>query len=190
MIPFFPEIKKNFGFGCMRFPMNGEQVENRNISANLLRSKIYVCPVCGNVLHATGQAAICCCGVTLPPLEAEEADADHAVTVEAVEDVDGITLWTFNCKELPLLEARLEGFRKKYPDKKLLLGIYMFDFPSGTSLSDEQMEHQCEIGLRQLREGRLDGLIFEANSVMGVGLPSEKWLREWIDKVKYTKIPD
>jgi hypothetical protein len=84
----------------------------------------------------------------------------------------------------------LEGFRKKYPDKKLLLGIYMFDFPSGAPLSDEQMEDQCEIGLRWLREGRLDGLIFEANSVMGVGLASEKWLREWIDKVKYTEIPD
>ena len=27
MNPFFPEIKKNFGFGCMRFPMNGEQVD-------------------------------------------------------------------------------------------------------------------------------------------------------------------
>ena len=113
-----------------------------------------------------------------------------SLPVEAVEDVDGITLWTFNCKELPLLEARLDGFRRKYPDKKLLLGIYMFDFPSGTPLSDEQMEHQCEIGLRWLREGHLDGLIFEANSVMGVGLSSEKWLREWIDKVKYTEIPD
>lgn len=27
MNPFFPEIKKNFGFGCMRFPMIGEQVD-------------------------------------------------------------------------------------------------------------------------------------------------------------------
>jgi desulfoferrodoxin (superoxide reductase-like protein) len=29
---------------------------------------------------------ISCCGVTLPLLEAEEADDDHAVTVERVED--------------------------------------------------------------------------------------------------------
>ena len=27
MNKFFPEIKKNFGFGCMRFPMNGEVVD-------------------------------------------------------------------------------------------------------------------------------------------------------------------
>lgn len=31
---------------------------------------------------------------------------------------------------------------------------------------------------------------FVANSVMGVGLPSEYWLREWIEKVKYTQNPE
>ena len=30
--------------------MNGEQISNRNISGNLLRSKFYICPVCGNVM--------------------------------------------------------------------------------------------------------------------------------------------
>ena len=113
-----------------------------------------------------------------------------SLPVEAVEDIDGITLWTSNCKQLPLLEERFEAFRQKFPDKKIMLGIYMFDFPSGTALTDKQMEDQCEFGLRMLREGQLDGMIFEANSVMGIGLPSEKWLKNWIDKVKYTEIPD
>lgn len=66
--------------------MNGEHVINRNVSANMLRCKFYVCPLCGNVMHSTGNAVISCCGVTLPALEAEEADADHAVTMETVED--------------------------------------------------------------------------------------------------------
>ena len=66
--------------------MNGEQITNRNISANMLRTKFYVCPICGNILHSTGSALVSCCGVTLPPLEAEEPDDDHAVTVEPVED--------------------------------------------------------------------------------------------------------
>ena len=33
-------------------------------------------------------------------------------------------------------------------------------------------------------------MIFEANFIMGVGPPSEKWLAEWIDKVKDTVVPD
>ena len=72
--------------------MNGQPIANRNVSANLLRGKFYVCPLCGNVLQATGSALVSCCGVTLPPLEAEEADDSHAVTVEQVEDEHFITV--------------------------------------------------------------------------------------------------
>ena len=66
--------------------LSGEPVINANRSANLCKSKLYVCPICGNVLHSTGSAVVSCCGVTLPPLEAEPADADHEICCEAVED--------------------------------------------------------------------------------------------------------
>lgn len=72
--------------------MSGEQVTNNNVSANLLRSRFYVCPVCGNVIHANGNAVISCCGITLPALEASEADSEHEITVETVEDESFITV--------------------------------------------------------------------------------------------------
>ena len=72
--------------------MNGEKIVNRNVSANLLRSKFHVCPLCGNVLCSTGNALVSCCGLTLPALEAEEADDDHAVTIENVEDEQFLTI--------------------------------------------------------------------------------------------------
>lgn len=72
--------------------MNGEPIVNRNVSSNLVRSRLYVCPICGNVLHSTGDAVISCCGVTLPALEAEEPDEAHALTVERVEDEQFLTV--------------------------------------------------------------------------------------------------
>ena len=62
--------------------LSGEQITNQNRSANPLRGKFYVCPVCGNVIHAMGEGAFHCCGVALPPLEAEEPDGEHEVRVE------------------------------------------------------------------------------------------------------------
>ena len=62
--------------------MNGEQILNKNVSANVLRGKFYVCPLCGNAIHALGNTVVSCCGITLPALEAEDADDDHGVTVE------------------------------------------------------------------------------------------------------------
>jgi len=66
--------------------MSGNKVINRNVSANMLRSKFYCCPICGNVIHAMGETVISCCGVTLPPLEAEETDEAHEIIIEQVED--------------------------------------------------------------------------------------------------------
>lgn len=72
--------------------MSGETVINRNSSSNLLRSEFYVCPVCGNVIHTTGEAVISCCGIVLPPLEAEETDEAHVISIENVEDEKFITV--------------------------------------------------------------------------------------------------
>lgn len=72
--------------------MSGETVINRNISSNILFSKFYVCPVCGNVIHTTGETVISCCGISLPPLEAEETDGEHIITIENVEDEKFITV--------------------------------------------------------------------------------------------------
>ena len=72
--------------------MSGETIINKKISSNILFSKFYVCPICGNVIHTTGEAVISCCGITLPPLEAEEADDNHSITIENVEDEKFVTV--------------------------------------------------------------------------------------------------
>ena len=72
--------------------LSGETVVNKNVSSNVLRSKFYVCPLCGNIIRAMGNALISCCGTTLPPLDAEEIDSDHTVTIEPVEDEQFVTV--------------------------------------------------------------------------------------------------
>ena len=66
--------------------ISGECVRNRNRASDMLRSRFYVCPVCGNAIRAVGEAAVSCCGITLPPLEAEEPDEAHRILVETAED--------------------------------------------------------------------------------------------------------
>ena len=72
--------------------MTGNAIVNKNISSNILRSKFYVCPSCGNIIRTTGNAVISCCGITLPPLEAEDTDDEHSITIEKVEDEKFITV--------------------------------------------------------------------------------------------------
>ena len=54
--------------------LSGESITNQNKACNMTKGSFYVCPVCGNIIHTTGEAVISCCGITLPVLEAEKAE--------------------------------------------------------------------------------------------------------------------
>lgn len=93
----FPDIAlieplvRTLGVSVMEL-FSGMTVENRNRSSNLLRSVFYVCPICGNIVHSMGATVVCCCGINLPPLDADETDEDHHISIETVEDGQFITI--------------------------------------------------------------------------------------------------
>ncbi len=72
--------------------LSGEDVRNRNPASDMLRGKFYVCPVCGNVIRAIGEAVVSCCGITLPACEPEPADAEHGIRAEISEDEYYVTV--------------------------------------------------------------------------------------------------
>ena len=71
---------------------SGEDVTNQNRAFNMLFVKLYVCPICGNVIQGIGEAVVSCCGIVLPPLEAESADDAHRLNIERVEDEYYVTI--------------------------------------------------------------------------------------------------
>lgn len=64
----------------------GCTVKNKNISANMLRSHFYVCPICGNTIHTMGEAVIHCHGLQLTPCQEEEANETHSINIKIIED--------------------------------------------------------------------------------------------------------
>ena len=66
--------------------ISGHQIKNANVSANMMRSKFYICPVCGNVIHSMGETVILCHGIQLLPEEVEHTDEHHMIFIERVED--------------------------------------------------------------------------------------------------------
>ena len=64
----------------------GCTVSNQNPASNMLKTRFYVCPVCGNVLHSTGEAVIHCHGIMLTPCTPEPADDSHPIDIQIIED--------------------------------------------------------------------------------------------------------
>jgi transcriptional regulator with XRE-family HTH domain len=72
--------------------LSGEDIKNMNRASNMARAKFYVCPVCGNIIVASGEAVVSCCGIKLPPLEHEAADEEHVIRREIIEDEYYVTV--------------------------------------------------------------------------------------------------
>ena len=70
----------------------GEHISNVNRSANILRSKLYICPVCGNIIWSAGECVVSCCRIRLIPETAEHQDDEHTITAEHIEDEFYVTL--------------------------------------------------------------------------------------------------
>ena len=78
-------IAKAFGISITEL-LSGSAIKNMNVSSNMMRSKLYVCPICGNVIHSVGEAAVNCHGILLSPCDAEAPDESHRISVERIED--------------------------------------------------------------------------------------------------------
>jgi hypothetical protein len=94
-----------------------------------------------------------------------------------------LTFWSWKASELDNLERNFELAAALAPRCGKVLGCYMWDYGQGLPMPLDRMEMQCETGLRWLREGRVEGMIFLASCICDIGLETVEWTRRWIAKV-------
>lgn len=93
----FPDISlleplaKALGISVIEL-LSGQDICNSNRSSKMTRVKYFVCPVCGNIIQSSGEALVSCCGITLPPLEAEECDEEHRINTEVSDNEYYVTV--------------------------------------------------------------------------------------------------
>lgn len=102
--------------------MAGEYVVNRNVSSKVLKGKFYICPVCGNVIHAMGEGVYSCCGIVLPVQEAEEPDEEHEIKISKFEGLAIISLnhemsKTHHISFIAYATLDCMGMKKLYPEQ-------------------------------------------------------------------------
>ncbi len=128
-------------------------------------------------------------GKGLPLLAVVYTDQISPRALPYMDALDGVTLWTWKPEELADLEANFEKLEALVPGMPLYLGCYMFDFDANKPLSVDQMKHQTELGLKWLKEGRLEGIILLGTPVADVDLEAVAWTRDWIRREGDTRVP-
>lgn len=79
------ELSNTLGVNIEKILM-GDLEPNSADGGNMKRIKFYVCPTCGNIMTATGEAEVFCCGRKLTALIPKPSDEKHHLVVETVEN--------------------------------------------------------------------------------------------------------
>lgn len=66
--------------------LQGELNANDTVGGNMKKTKYFVCPVCNNLILATGDAAIYCCSRKLEPCVMQKVDDATKLNIENIED--------------------------------------------------------------------------------------------------------
>ena len=84
-VSLLPELSQIFGVSIDGI-LSGELNQNPVVGGNMRRLKFFVCSQCGNIMTATGDATVSCCGKTLEALVPQKAEDGHLLSIEPVED--------------------------------------------------------------------------------------------------------
>lgn len=99
---------------------------------------------------------------------------------EYIRRLDAINLWVWHAKDLPQLDAYVTECETRYPDKPIILGLYLYDYGDGRAMPPALLKEQCDTALKLAHAGRIEGVVFltitdDAQAVA--------WTREWIAQV-------
>jgi hypothetical protein len=109
--------------------------------------------------------------------------ADH------LDFCDVVTFWNMAAKEMPLLEDNFARLVALTPNKRRVLGCYLWDYAAKEPMPLDAMRHQCDLGLQWLREGQIEGIIFLGSCICDLGLEAVEWTRDWIAEVGDEPLP-
>lgn len=102
--------------------------------------------------------------------------------------IDVLTIWNMDSSQILQVEDNLRMIERLHPQRRKMLGCYMVDYPKKQGIPVDLMKHQCEVGLRWLQQGRIEGIIFMGNTTMDLGFESVEWTRRWIQQIGDTKL--
>lgn len=101
--------------------LRGEIDTNDMTGGNMKNLKFYVCPQCGNLVTASEESQIFCCGKPLAALEPVKTEADDTLEVELIENEYFVSSKHEMTKEhyimfVALLTGDSMVLRRQYPE--------------------------------------------------------------------------
>lgn len=97
---------------------------------------------------------------------------------------DGVSFWLWGCEKIKNVDSLVDKFLVKCKGKKLMLGIYLYDYLDDKTqpMEFELFKKQIDKYFNLLKDNKIEGIIFCSNTVGDAPLETNKLLKEYVEK--------
>lgn len=97
-----------------------------------------------------------------------------------IAELDVINLWTWHARDVVDFRANVGRCKGLFPDKPIVLGLYLYDYGEGRRIPLDLLEQQCSTALKLAHAGEIEGIVFLTikNDPEAVA-----WAADWIERV-------
>jgi len=97
-----------------------------------------------------------------------------------IEPFDGIIMWTWEEKDVPLIPEKYEIFKKLTPNNRRMFGCYLWNFGEKKPATREAVLWQLDWYLEKIRAGEAEGVVLHSNPMADLDLDAFDAAMEWM----------
>ena len=98
-----------------------------------------------------------------------------------IEPFDGIIMWTWEEKDVPLIPEKYEIFKKLTPNNRRMFGCYLWNFGEYKPATREAVLWQLDWYLEKIRAGEAEGVVLHSNPMADLDLDAFDAAMEWME---------
>jgi hypothetical protein len=99
---------------------------------------------------------------------------------EYIEELDVILLAEWHADNVVNLEENVTHCERLFPDKPIVLALYLYDYGANIQIRRELLEEQCKTALSLAHAGRIEGIEF---TTIDNDEEAVRWTADWIERV-------
>lgn len=99
-----------------------------------------------------------------------------------IEPFDGIIMWTWCEKDVPLIPEKYEIFKKLTPNQRRLFGCYLWNFGENKEATGKAVKWQLDWYREKILAGEAEGVVLHTNTMADLDYEAYDVACEWMDK--------
>ncbi len=109
-------------------------------------------------------------------------ELDHEFWMPYSPYIDVVNLWIWRAQDLPKLDEGLRRCREIFPDKPIIMGCYLRDYPTASPVSMHLLAQQWKKVLTHLKAGTISGYSILGTVLIDGHQAQAAWVKDFISR--------